>query len=265
MRSSDARPNTEKGPAGLAPGEATAPTKGTEMNTSIIAQPTDIHPDIKEILDRMPAESRITGGDLHEDSVDEKVIPLSAFANPDDVALGITEKSFGRLYTFAGERIRGREVPGIPQGVMYTPNAVHVLEDGVFVSDGMFVAWEWTTLDGAAAVRLISMEKFLHLSRDAEKAAEEAFLNDHPEIMAAKPAWADRVEVFGFDYDGPKEVTFSRDNAAVFGVYDEDTFKITDPRPSFRFEFEGVGVAEARAAIAAFQAAIDATTSTERP
>ncbi|MFI8593866.1 hypothetical protein ACIGCK_05480 [Microbacterium sp. NPDC078428] len=221
-----------------------------------------IHPDIQEVLDFDPGVSvRATGGLLYAEPEPTKVRKLTDLRGP--VELGVSQHSIGRFYRFDGEQVTGLALTDIPPVVMHNVNGVHVLDDGVFVSAGIYIATEETTVDGEAAVILVSASEMLDRAVAQQKAEHDAFLEAHPAITEAKPTWATFIDIFDIEAE-EIEILYGSDSLGISATYQDGEVTILDPIPEFSFEAKGKGIDDVRAALAELQAVLASLEDAER-
>ncbi|MCC2032186.1 hypothetical protein [Microbacterium allomyrinae] len=158
-----------------------------------------------------------------------------------------------------------RELASIRRIDMTTQNGLARTTSGyLMVSRGSWIPREIVDIPEGRALRSITVRSHTAQVFAAAAAAEAAFIAANPAITAAKPAWADHVEIFDID-PAPTEgvlVTYVLENASarvsIHGVYLDGTIMIEDPRPYFALEHEAEGTASAREAIALMQELVDA-------
>lgn len=110
-----------------------------------------------------------------------------------------------------------RSVSRRPNGVLRTAN------DFLVVSRGMFVPVEETEVDGEPAVKFVTEARWLQHRKEQRRARAAAFLEEHPEVVAAKPAWAEDV-IADVDDEGVT-VTFHRECGGGVGLSREAEFE----------------------------------------
>lgn len=157
------------------------------------------------------------------------------------------------------------EVAALPQGVLsywaQTPNSAVRVGEFLAISLGRFFPAEEVEVDGERMVKLISPLEVARL----RKALQDDWLDEHPQVRASKPAWADTIGADYYQGGDPAEVDvwFERligsvrmSKHAEFkgGVltWDDDS---TDPYVTLE-KWEDLDAAEMRDLVSALLAAI---------
>lgn len=149
------------------------------------------------------------------------VVPRASRPDAARIVIGHSMHSFGQFHRFDGEPIPtddpellawvartqvDADAWNIFHGVMAKKNAAYVSDDLVFVSHGFRFAHAETELYGVPAVAFVTVDE---VDR-RRQAAEDAFIEAHPEILASRPAWSDKVRVID-EPTGDRLVLFETD------------------------------------------------------
>src|SRR5690606_202651 len=100
------------------------------------------------------------------------------------------------FYDLQGNRRIGVE-RDVRSAVQMYPNAVEVFDDGIFISNGWYLAYEAVEVDGEPGVRLITIPAM----RAIEEEKRQQWIDAHPDVISVKPAWADSADVTEIDGD----------------------------------------------------------------
>lgn len=227
-----------------------------------IATSTDIANEVRKVLAALaePAEPlRLTGGPLFRDESEPWIRPLGELRSSVEQLRGDAiagyQHWFADWYDAAGtliplaerpERWFDAELEGADvRALQAVPNSLWRSTSGnLFVSRGTWVPVEETTLGGEPAFVFISMHRALQIEREAEAARDAAVLDEHPEIRAQMPSWAEDVELMNFD-EGSVDFAYvkSYPNGSI-GLYGRvmDGSVTVDGAPEVRIEAEGATV-----------------------
>lgn len=115
-------------------------------------------------------------------------------------------------------------------GLAATPNAVTRHGDYLVVSHGNY---QITAVDHTGDEPMYELINFAEEER-REKAKSDALVAAHPQIVAAKPKWADKVSVMG-EGGGEVNVMFERDLGNVeisqWGTLEDGVFTMSEDEP----------------------------------